>query len=93
MNHSRATPSALRDDVLAFLSDDERRSLAAAPTHRFAAGDEFLDLEKLDEGVRTAQGSGPPVVGLLPRSAVHESTWKEVLSYLDSMRSRRHPAV
>ena len=91
MNHSRLTSSACRGDVLAFLSEAEHRSLASAPTHRFAVGDEFLDLEKLEEGVRTARGSGPPLAGLLPRSAVHDSTWQKILSYLNSMRS--HPVV
>lgn len=91
MNHSRSTPSACRDDVLAFLSDDERRSLASAPTHRFNVGDEFLDLEKLGEGVRVARGSGPPVAGLLPRAAVQDATWKKVLSYLEVMRT--HPVA
>ena len=87
MNHNRSTTSARRDDVLALLTDDERRSLAAAPAHRFAAGDEFLDLEKLDEGVRTAMGTGSPMIGLLPRSALHDATWAKVLTYLQSARS------
>ncbi len=88
MNHNRLTPSACRDDVLALLSDDERLALAAAPTHRFAVGDEFLDLESLDAGVRTARGTGSPMIGLLPRSALREATWTKVLMYLQSTRAR-----
>ena len=89
MNHSRSTPHANRAEILQFLSEDERRSLAAAPDHPFLAGDEFLDLEKLQEGVRTAMGTGSPLPGLLPRSVLDDVTWKKVLTYLHSVRSRR----
>jgi hypothetical protein len=45
-------------------------------------GDEFLDLEDLDEGVQKASGSNTPMGRILPKKAVHPVTWEKILAQL-----------
>jgi hypothetical protein len=52
----------------------------AAPS--LSVGDEYLDLERLADGVRRAEGTIAPMGRLLPRKAVHEATWAQILTKL-----------
>ncbi len=47
-------------------------------------GEEYLDLERLHEGVRQALGRDAvvPMGRLLPRRAVPEKTWRRILTQL-----------
>ena len=85
MNSNRRTEYLARKGVLAFLSDDEIASVSTAETgEKLREGEEYLDLERLDEGVRQAPGAdvGVPMGRLLPRKAVPEKTWRRILTQL-----------
>jgi hypothetical protein len=72
-----------RDSILNLLSDDEvaKVSNAEAAT-ALSDGDEYLDLERLDQGVKQAFGAATPMGRVLPRKAVHEQTWSKILTHL-----------
>ena len=72
-----------RDRILKLLSDQEVASVATAETaERLADGDEYLDLEQLQEGVQKAGSSATPMGRVLPKKAIHESTWAKLLKQL-----------
>ena len=76
-----------RHDILNLLLDDEvARVSAAEASIRLDTGDEYLDLERLDEGVRRAIGTTAPMGRVLPRKSVREATWKELLARLAQPR-------
>jgi hypothetical protein len=50
-------------------------------------GDEYLDLEHLDRGVRLAAGMSAPIRHALSRTAVREATWTKVLTQLAVYRA------
>lgn len=69
-----------RDHVLRTLSDEENARVCIAETQpRLADGDEYLDLENLELGVRRAHGTATPMGRALPRKAVAEATWSKIL--------------
>jgi hypothetical protein len=72
-----------RDRVLKLLSDQEVASVSTAETaDRLADGDEYLDLEHLHDGVQRAGSSAAPMGRVLPKKAIHESTWDKLLQQL-----------
>jgi len=72
-----------RDRVLKLLSDQEVASVSTAETaDRLADGDEYLDLEHLHDGVQRAGSSAAPMGRVLPKKAIHESTWDKILQQL-----------
>jgi hypothetical protein len=72
-----------RDSILKLLSDDEIASVSTAETAtRMAEGDEYLDLEHLDRGVRRADSGRIPMGDLLAKKAVAEATWTRILTQL-----------
>lgn len=73
-----------RERLLLLLSDDEVASVSSAETAQLANGDEFVDLERLGEGVQTAELSTiTPGGRVLPRKAVQASTWSKILKELN----------
>src|SRR5271167_63408 len=80
---ARRTEQVTRDDILNLLSDDEVARVSTAETaSRLSDGDEYLDLEQLDQGVRKARGATAHIGRLVPRKAVHENTWARILKQL-----------
>lgn len=78
-----------RDGVLKLLSDDEIASVSNAESAEdLAEGDEYLDLEHLDEGVHKADGMLVVVRRVLPKKAVHEQTWSKILAVAAAARHR-----
>lgn len=78
-----------RETILKLLSDDEiaRVSTAETATH-LVEGDEYVDLEAPDQGVRTALGGSNARLGrVLPRKAILEKTWREILALLSADRA------
>ena len=72
-----------RDAILSLLSDDEVAGVSTAETApQLSEGDEYLDLGQLDQGVRRAHGTATPMGRVLPRKAVHETTWGKILTQL-----------
>jgi hypothetical protein len=72
-----------RDQVLKALSDQEIASVSTAEAAaHLANGDEYLDLDQLEKGVRRAQGITPPMGRVLPKKAVHADTWNKIVGQL-----------
>jgi hypothetical protein len=87
MSNSR-TEFVFRHNILGMLSDDEVASVSTAETAMgLADGEEYLDLERLDRGVRPAAGTFTPMGRVLFRRAVGEATWNKVLSQLEAYRA------
>jgi hypothetical protein len=81
MNSHKRIDYLTRDGVLKLLSDDEAASVSNAESaEELDEGDEYLDLEHLDEGVHKADGLIVVMGRVLPRKAVHEVTWSKILS-------------
>jgi hypothetical protein len=79
---------ATRDSILKLLSDEEVARVSTAETAtRLSDGDEYLDLEHLDQGVRRAGGTVAPMGRVLPRNAVHTNTWSKILTQLAAPRT------
>ena len=95
--HPRLEPSVktdmrsentIRENILKLLSDEELARVSTAETAaHLPDGDEYLDLEHLAHGVRRAPGRAAPMGSVLPRKAVHESTWSKILAQLEPPRS------
>ena len=83
MNNDTRTEHVTRESILMLLSDDEVASVSTAETAAHPLdGEEYLDLEDLDRGVRSARGTPLPMGRLLLRRAVHANTWKKILEQL-----------
>ena len=83
MNSDTRTELVTRDSVMKLLSDEEvARVSAAEATPRLSNGDEYLDLEHLEQGVRRAPEKTAPMGHVLPRKSVHEQTWSRILAHL-----------
>ncbi len=78
---------ATRESILGVLSGDELAHLWKPETAaRLSDGEEYLDLEQLEQGVRQARRTITPMGRVLPRKAVHQSTWSTILEKLASRR-------
>lgn len=83
MKNDERSAYLTRDSVLKLLSADEVARVSTSETAaRLADGDEYLDLEHLEQGVRRAGGAATPMGRVLPRKAVHASTWNTILTHL-----------
>jgi hypothetical protein len=74
-----------RDSILKLLSDEENARVSTAEAaFRLTEGTEYLDLEHLDRGVQLAKAAtAKATMGrILPRSAVSEKTWRNILEQL-----------
>jgi hypothetical protein len=71
-----------RDKILMLLSDIEvARVSTAEDAARLADGDEYIDLERLDLGIRAVEaGSRPNLAQAVPRSAVRDDTWAKIVA-------------
>ena len=84
----------LRDAVLGLLSADEvARVTSAGEAVRLAEGEEYLDLEHLEQGVQRSIAACPRVGGLLARADVSSTTWAAVLALLANHRAAPPPAL
>ncbi|HEX2877790.1 MAG TPA: hypothetical protein VHP33_41355 [Polyangiaceae bacterium] len=83
MQNASRSEYVTRDRILKLLSDQEVASVATAETaDRLADGDEYLDLERLHEGVQRAGSAATPMGRVLPKKAIHDSTWDKLLEQL-----------
>ncbi len=74
----------LRDQILRELSDEEISEVSTAQSQaRLADGEEYVDLERVEEGVRQVHGGRAPMGRILPRSAVRDATWSKIVSQID----------
>jgi len=78
-----------REDILNLLSDAEVAKVSTAETAAsLTDGDEYLDLERLELGVRKALGK-QPMSRVLPRKAVQAETWRKILTRLPATDGAR----
>lgn len=83
MTNAKRTEYATRESILMLLTDDEVAKVSTAETALvLAEGAEYLNLEKLGEGVSRADGETVPIGQVLPRAAVAPATWSKILSEL-----------
>ena len=81
MNSHKRIDYLTRDAVLKLLSDDEAAGVSNAESaEHLDEGDEYLDLEHLEEGVRKADSLIVDMGRVLPRKAIHDSTWSKILA-------------
>ncbi len=91
MTNNQRTEYVLRNAIMNLLSDEEVARVSTAETAvRLADGDEYIDLERLNQGVhRASQAAHPTPMGrVLPRKAVHQDTWSKILVKLTNSTSR-----
>lgn len=86
MNGERRSDYITRDTILRLLSDDEvGRVSTAEATSDLTEGDEYVDLDEPDRGVRRLHDKATLAVGrVLPRKAVHEKTWRDIVILLSA---------
>jgi len=83
MKNTKETEYKIRETILKLLSDDEVATVSTAEAATsLSPGDEFLDLEHLDQGVQTAPRKTTPMGRVLAKKSVHEKTWKKILKKL-----------
>ena len=89
------THQTKRNSILSLLSDEEVARVSTAETApRLIVGDEYIDLGKLEQGVRRVVGTAAPLGRVLPRKAVHENTWSKIVTQLEAPPiSTGHPAA
>ena len=84
MTESKRAEHVARESILKLLSSEEiARVSTAEAASQLSQGEEYLDLEHLDQGVKRAQGTTKVSMGqVLPRSAVGAETWIRILAQL-----------
>lgn len=84
MSNAMRAEQISRDEILKLLSDDENAKVSSAEgAAGLADGQEYLDLEHLDQGIqRAAAGTKVTMGHVLPRSAVCDGTWSKVVAHL-----------
>lgn len=85
MTNDKQQEYVTRNSLLGMLSEAENARVSAAESVRLQPGEEYLDLEHLDQGVRLATTS-TPAGNMLPRRALNEDTWRKVLTQLAAPR-------
>ena len=82
------TEFVFRHSILGLLSDDEVASVSTAPSAiGLSDGDEYLDLEQLDRGIRLARAMSAQTGCVLSKRAVSKTTWNKVLTQLEAYRT------
>jgi hypothetical protein len=79
-----------RDNLLSILSDEEgARVRMPAAAAVLVDGDEFIDLTHIELGVQRA-GESNPRDDVLPRKALHENTWRKIVTNLTARQMMAH---
>lgn len=74
-----------RKTILALLSDEETSKVSASEgALRLSEGEEFVNLEQLEQGVLRADGVSLDMGRVLARKAVQERTWQRIVELLGS---------
>ena len=83
MKSGKETELVTRSTVLSMLSDVEVSLVSTAETStRLANGEEYLDLNHLDQGVRRAGAGTMPMGSVLPKKSVRAATWDAIVARL-----------
>jgi hypothetical protein len=76
-----------RDGIIKLLSDDDVAKVSTAEASpRFTEGDEYIDLEHLSLGVRLVHSPIGSLEHLIPKKAVNDITWTQILALLASTK-------
>ena len=82
MNQDKRRPYCTRAAIMKLLSDAEVAQVSNAEAMSLANGDEYIDLEKLGDGVQRAAPPSPPTKNTLARKSVESGTWDAILAKL-----------
>jgi hypothetical protein len=83
MTTDQRTEFVTRNSILKLLADDEVGKVSMDETAPgLVDGDEYLDLEQLEQGVQGAGKDATPMGRVLPRKSVHPTTWRKILALL-----------
>jgi hypothetical protein len=82
MNTENRTENLTRNSIMNLLSDDEIVRVSAAETARLSEGEEYLDRDHLDRGVRRATGVVTATAKVLAKNTIAEATWNKILTQL-----------
>ena len=83
MKNDARSEYVARDRLLSLLSDDEIARVSNAETAvRLSDGDEYIDLEQLDQGVRRAPPNAALMGRMLARKALNDITWNKIIAQL-----------
>ena len=86
MSNGKRIDYVARDSILKLLSEAELAQVSSAESgDALRAGDEYIDLEHLEHGVRKAPVAADATSRMLPRSAVSDETWQKTLAVLGVM--------
>jgi len=76
-------PQIMRDAILDLLSNEEVADVATdASARKLRPGDEYVDLEHVELGVRQASGLATSPGYVLARTAVSDVTWRRIITTL-----------
>lgn len=79
MNEDKRQEYVTRDRILRLLTDVEVARVSTAETApRLGAGEEYIDLEQIEQGVQRAPTTSG-MNNILPKKAVSRNTWDEIL--------------
>jgi hypothetical protein len=79
MEQSKRAQLVSRDAILALLSDEEAARVSSAEGRNdLRVGDEYIDLQHLDQGIQQAFGPTKHEGNLLARTAVLATTWQKI---------------
>ncbi len=96
---ARGEELSRREDILDLLTDLEvDRAGHAETVASLDDGDEFIDLDRLGDGIQRANGVPVRPGAVLPRKAVEARTWSKIIGVLvpkavASAPRRRRPAL
>jgi len=89
---SKRADFVTREAIMNLLSDVEVAQVSAVESaEKLDEGDEYLDLEELARGVQRADGVPVAMGRILPRKALREHTWGEVLTQLEGRKLNASP--
>jgi len=80
MTDAKRAEHVTREKVLNLLSDEETAKVSMKETATtLIAGDEYLDLEHLEQGIQQANSTvSVSANNILPRSAISAATWSKI---------------
>jgi hypothetical protein len=93
MNRDPRTDVATRDSVLKLLSETELARVSTAESSPpLPEGEEYLDLEHVERGVRRAPETVAATALVLPRKSLPPKTWSRIVAHLVAHGGRANPA-
>ena len=80
MTNAASTEYVTRDKILSLLTDEETANVSNKETAAsLIAGDEYLDLARLDQGIQQANSTASVSANeIIPRGAVSAATWTKI---------------